>query len=70
MRVQLQIYAGVERRSLKEEPVDYGSSKSNAMPKFYWAEAVRMAVYIQNRISTTKEKMLAHELYISGKSQT
>ena len=31
-----------------------------SMLKFYWAEAVRTAVYIQNQIG---EKMLAHRLY-------
>ena len=30
------------------------------MPKFYWAEAVRTAVYIQNRIG---DKVSTHELY-------
>ena len=30
------------------------------MPKFYWAEAVRTAVYIQDKVS-------AHELYFGTK---
>ena len=30
------------------------------MPKFYWVEVVRTAVYIQNRIG---DKVSAHELY-------
>ena len=34
------------------------------MPKFYWAEAVRTAVYIPNRIG---EKVSAHELYFERK---
>ena len=33
------------------------------MPKFYWAEAIWTAIYIQNQISTTGEKVSAHELY-------
>ena len=34
------------------------------MPKFYWAEVVRTAVYIQNRI---REKVSVHELYFGKK---
>ena len=34
------------------------------LPKFYWAEAVRAAVYIQNRI---RDKVSAHELYFGTK---
>ena len=34
--------------------------EEKSMPKFYWAEAVQTAVYIQNRIG---EKVSAHELY-------
>ena len=38
--------------------------EEKSMPKFYWAEAVRTAVYIQNRIG---EKVSAHELYFGRK---
>ena len=34
------------------------------MPKFYWVEVVRTAVYIQNRIG---DKVSAHELYFGTK---
>ena len=34
------------------------------MPKFYWAEAVRTTVYIQNRIG---DKVSAYELYFGTK---
>ena len=34
------------------------------MPKFYWAEAVRTVVYIQNRIGG---KVSAHDLYFGMK---
>ena len=34
------------------------------MPKFYWAEAVRTAVYIEDRIG---DKVSAHELYFGRK---
>ena len=35
------------------------------MPKFYWAEAVRTAVYIHNQIG---DKVSAHELYFGRKA--
>ena len=38
--------------------------EEKSLPKFYWAEAVRTAVYIQNRI---RDKVLAHELYFRTK---
>jgi hypothetical protein len=38
--------------------------KEKSMPKFYWAEAVRTAVYIQNRIG---DKVSAHEQYFGTK---
>ena len=37
--------------------------EEKSMPKFYWAKAIRTAVYIQNQIG---EKVLAHELYFSN----
>ena len=39
--------------------------EEKSLPKFYWAEAVRTAVYIQNCIG---EKVSAHELYFGRKS--
>ena len=38
--------------------------EEKSMPKFYSAEAVQTAVYIQNRIG---DKVLAHELYFGRK---
>jgi hypothetical protein len=38
--------------------------KEKSMPKFYWAEAVRTAVYIHNQIG---DKVLAHERYFGTK---
>ena len=38
--------------------------EEKSLPKFYWAEAVRIAVYIQNRIG---EKVSPHELYFGRK---
>ena len=35
--------------------------EEKSMPKFYWAKAVRTAVYIQNWIG---EKVSAHEVYL------
>ena len=38
--------------------------EEKSLPKLYWAEAVRTAVYIQNRI---RDKVSAHELYFGTK---
>ena len=38
--------------------------EEKSLPKFYWAEAVRTAVYIQNQIG---DKVSAHELYFGTK---
>ena len=38
--------------------------EEKSLPKFYWVEAVRTAVYIQNRIG---DKVSAHELYFGRK---
>ena len=38
--------------------------EEKSLPKFYWAKAVRTAVYIQNRIG---EKVSVHELYFGRK---
>ena len=39
--------------------------EEKSLPKFYWAEAVRTAVYYQNRIG---EKVSVHELYFGDKA--
>jgi hypothetical protein len=38
--------------------------EEKSLPKFYWAEAVRTAVYIQNRI---RDRVSAHERYFGTK---
>ena len=38
--------------------------EEKSMPHFYWAEAVRTAVYVQNRIG---DKVSVHELYFGRK---
>ena len=38
--------------------------EEKSLPKFYWAEAVRTAVFTQNRIG---DKVSAHELYFETK---
>jgi hypothetical protein len=38
--------------------------EEKSLPKFYWAEAVRTAVYMQNRIG---DKVSAHERYFGTK---
>ena len=38
--------------------------EEKSMPKFYWVEAVRSVVYIQNQIG---DKVSAHELYFRRK---
>jgi hypothetical protein len=38
--------------------------EKKSMPKFYWAEAVRTAVYIQNRI---RDKVSAYKQYFGTK---
>ena len=40
--------------------------EEKSVPKFYWAEAVRTAVYIQNQIG---DKVSAHELYFKNKAE-
>ena len=51
-----------KNRSVVEAAREMLEEKS--WPKFYWAEVVRTAVYIQNRI---REKVLAHELHFRRK---
>ena len=41
-----------------------GMLEEKSLPKFYWAGAVRIAVYIQNRIG---DKVSAYELYFGTK---
>ena len=41
--------------------------EEKSMPKFYWAEAVRTVVYLQNRTSATGGKVSPHELYFEKK---
>ena len=41
--------------------------EEKSMPKFYWAEAIRTTVYIQNRISASGTKVSPHELYFERK---
>ena len=57
-RIQLQI-AERKNRSVVEATREMLEEKS--MPKFYWAEAICIAVYIQNRI---RDKVSTHELYL------
>ena len=51
-----------KNRSIVEEARAMLEEKS--FPKFYWVEAVRTAVYIQNRI---RDKVSTHELYFGTK---
>ena len=53
-----------ERKNLSVVEEERAMLEEKSMPKFYWAEAVRTAVYIQNRIG---EKVFAHELYFGRK---
>ena len=39
-----------ERKNQSIVEVAWAILEEKSMPKFYWAEAVQMAVYIQNRI--------------------
>ena len=38
--------------------------EEKSLPEFYWTEAVRTAIYIQNQI---RDKVSAHELYFGRK---
>ena len=49
-----------ERKNRSIVEAAWAMLEEKSFPKFYWAEAVRTAVYIQNRIG---EKVSAHELY-------
>ena len=53
-----------ERKNRSVVEVARAMLEEKSMPKFYWAEAVRTAVYIQNRI---RDKVSAHELYFKTK---
>ena len=54
----------VERKNRSVEEAARPMLEENSLPKFYFAEAVRTTVYIQNRVG---EKVLAHELYFGRK---
>jgi hypothetical protein len=54
--------ANTKNRSIVEAARAMLEEKS--MPKFYWAKAVRIAVYIQNRIG---DKVLVYEWYFGTK---
>ena len=53
-----------ERKNRSVVEVARAMLEEKSLPKFYWAEAVRTAVYIQNRIG---DKVSAHELYFGTK---
>ena len=53
-----------ERKNWSVVEPEWAMLEEKSMPKFYWAEAVRTAVYIQNQIG---EKVSAHELYFRRK---
>ena len=54
----------VERKHQSVVEATRAMLDEKSLPKFYWAEAVRTAVYIQNRIG---DKVSAHELYFGTK---
>ena len=37
--------------------------EEKSMPQFYWGEAVRMVLHIQNQVG---DKVSTHELYLGG----
>ena len=50
------------------EEVARAMLEEKSMPKFYWAEAVRTTVYLQNQICATRAQDLwPHELYFGRK---
>ena len=53
-----------ERKSRSVLKAARAMLEEKSLPKFYWAEAVRTAVFIQNRIG---DKVSAHELYFGTK---
>ena len=53
-----------ERKNRSIVEVARAMLEEKRLPKFYWAEAVKTAIYIQNWI---KDKVLAHELYFRMK---
>ena len=53
-----------ERKNRSIVEVARAMLEEKRLPKFYWAEAVKTAIYIQNWI---KDKVLAHELYFGTK---
>ena len=53
-------YGVAERKNRSVVEAAWAMLEEKSLPKFYLAEAVRTAVYIQNRIG---DKVSAHELY-------
>ena len=53
-----------ERKNRSVVEAAWAMLEEKSLPKFYWAEAVRTVVYIQNRIG---DKVSAHELYFGTK---
>jgi hypothetical protein len=53
-----------QRKSRSIVEAAWAMLEEKSLPKFYWAEAVRTAVYIQNRIG---DKVSAHERYFRTK---
>ena len=54
----------VERKNRSVVKAARAMLEENSLPKFYWAEAVRNVVYIENQIG---DKVSAHELYLRTK---
>ena len=54
-----------ERKNLSVVEAAWAMLEEKSLPKFYWAEAVRTTVYIQNRIG---DKVSVHELYFGTKT--
>ena len=57
-------YGVAERKNRSVVEAARAMLEEKSFPKFYWAEVVRTAVYIQNRIG---DKVSAHELYFRTK---
>ena len=63
----MQIHVGAKKCGRETEP-DNGRSRQaileeKSMSRIYWVEAIRTIIYIQNRISASRAKVLPHELY-------
>ena len=53
-----------ERKNRSIVEAAWAMLEEKSMPKFYWAEVVRAAVYIQNQIG---ENVSVHDLYFGRK---